>query len=124
KIERLARYRAAVLDYELPVVFMRGELENVREAFLRVNTQGMKITTAERIFARAEELDLRRVLHEIRDPLHDGFGALDEHPILFAMVALNGGEEARGSALDLAVGRIEEKAKSDPRFKRSLARQW
>lgn len=124
KLRRIEETRKRILDYHVPIMFMRLSIIDVREAFLRVNTQGMKITAADRIFSRAEALHLRDVLHEVRDPLDEGFRDIATQPVLFAMVAAHGGEEATGAALDRAVARLESEAVSDPRLKRSLARTW
>jgi hypothetical protein len=46
KLERVRRFRQRLLDYPMQFMFLDGNIDDVREAFLRVNTLGMKVTTA------------------------------------------------------------------------------
>jgi len=124
KLRRIASVRDQIRNYRVPLMFVRGRIEDVRETFRRVNTQGMKITTADAIFSRAEDLELRDVLHEVRDGLDDGFQNIEAAPILFAMLAARGGEEARGQALERALTKLERDVRDDPRLKKRLQATW
>lgn len=124
KFARIENAREAILDYPMFLTFLQAPIEDVREAFRRINTQGMKITTADAIFSRAEDLHLRDVLHEVRDNLDEAFCDLDEQPILFAMLAARGESEPRGEALERALKRLEAQVSADPSLKRSLERTW
>jgi hypothetical protein len=123
-IERVRKCRAHMLRFPLHLMFVQGKLESIRESFLRINTQGMKITTADAIFTKAEHLDLRDIRHEVRQQVDDGFGLIPEMPILFAMAAVRGGTEARGRALRQMMQRLELETKADQRLRRSLAKDW
>ncbi len=88
-IKRIGKCRVHVLKYRVPVVFTHSEqLEEVREIFLRINSLGMKISAADRAFARASRVDLRDLAHELRAGIHPGFQDLDFNVILqgFAFV--------------------------------------
>jgi hypothetical protein len=106
------------------LMFLRSNIKQIRETFLRVNTQGMKITTADAIITSAEDLDLRDMRHEIRQHLDDSFGQIPEMPILFTMAAVRGGTEARGRALRQVIQRLENDARANPRLRKALARDW
>src|SRR5947209_6942426 len=93
KFARVEQARQAIREYPMFFMFHRASIEEVREAFLRLNTQGMKITTADAIFSRAEDLELRDVVHEVRECLDDAFHDIGEQPILFAMLASRGETE-------------------------------
>jgi hypothetical protein len=122
--ERVRKCRECVLRYPIHFMFVDAKIDQIRESFLRINTQGMKITTADAIFSRAEDLNLRDIRHEVRQHIDVGFGQIAEMPILFAMAAVRGGTEARGRAVRSAIKRIEEEAKSDQRLRRSLEGDW
>lgn len=123
-LERVRKCRESVLRYPMHIMFVLARINQIRESFLRINTQGMKITTADAIFTRAEDLDLRDIRHEVRQHLDDGFGQIPEMPILFAMAAVRGGTEARGQALRSVIQRLEREAKANPRLRKALAREW
>jgi len=122
--ERVRKCRERILHYPVHLMYVQGGLEQIRESFLRINTQGMKITTADAIFTRAEDLDLRDIRHEVRQHIDEAFGRIPEMPVLFAMSAVRGGTEARGHALQMVTRRLEREAKSDPRLRSELAKDW
>lgn len=122
--ERVRKCRAAILNYRAHLMFVHGGIELIRESFLRINTQGMKISTADATFTQAEDLDLRDFQHEVRAHVDDGFGVIPEMPILFAMAAVRGAKEARGQALRRVVEGLEREAKADKQLLKTLAREW
>lgn len=124
KRKRVRQARQYILNYPMHFMFVTGALEQIRESFLRINTQGMKITTADAIFTRAEELDLRDIRHEVRQHVDDQFGEIPEMPILFALAAVRGGTEARGRALLSVIKGLEHDARSDAKLRKKLAREW
>ena len=122
--ERVRKCRERVLRYPMHLMFVDAKLDQIRESFLRINTQGMKITTADAIFTRAQSFDLRDIRHEVRQHIDSGFGQIPEMPILFAMAAIRGGTEARGQALRSVISRIEHEAKADQRLRKTIERDW
>lgn len=124
KFERVRDCRQRILDYPLHLMFVQAKLDVIRQAFLRINTQGMKISTADAIFTQAEDLDLRDIRHEVRSHVDAHFGEIPEMPILFAMAAARGAKEARGQALRTTVERLGREAKYDARLRKSMARDW
>jgi hypothetical protein len=55
----------------------RFALEEAREAFLRINSGGLRISKADRAFTRAARLNLRRLMTELRAKLPHGFNEID-----------------------------------------------
>jgi len=123
-IERVRQCRERILRYPIYLMFVQAKIGAIRETFLRINTQGMKITTADAIFTQAEDLDLRDIRHEVREHVDSGFGMIDEMPILFAMAAVRGAKEARGRALQMTVTRLGREAAHNPKLLKTLAREW
>lgn len=123
-VERVRDCRDRILRYPMHLMFVQAKIGSIRETFLRINTQGMKITTADAIFTQAEDLDLRDIRHEVHEHVDDGFGLIPEMPILFAMAAVRGGKEARGQALKKVIEGLERKARHDRQLRKTLAREW
>jgi len=105
-------------------MFVQGDLADIRETFLRINTQGMKVTTADAVFTQAENLDLRDVVHALREHLDDKFSDIGEQPLLFLLAAVRGGTDARGGAIEATIKKLNRDATNDPKLKRSLAKDW
>ena len=122
--EKVHKCRKNVLRYPIHLMFVQAKIDQIRESFLRINTQGMKITTADAIFTRAEDLNLRDIRHEVRQHIDASFGEVPEMPILFAMAVTRGGTEARGRALRTIIQRLEREAKADQRLRKTLAKDW
>lgn len=123
-IARVRNCRECILRYPMHLMFVQAKISGIRETFLRINTQGMKISTADAIFTQAEDLDLRDIQHEVRGHVDAGFGMIPEMPILFAMAAARGAKEARGQALKRKIEELGRDAKHDHRLRKSLAKDW
>jgi hypothetical protein len=111
------------------IMFIDGKIDEVKESFLRVNTQGMKLKTADTLIAGAETLDLRDFTHAVRAQISNpSFKAIPEMPILFALVATQKtkgeGTDARGRALQTQVRNLEAEANRSVRKLRKLAADW
>lgn len=125
KFERVRRFRKRLHEYRMRFMFVDGKIGEIKDCFLRINTLGMKATTADAIIADAETLDLRDFTHEVRAQINDpGFKDIPEMPILFALAATQGGTEARGRALLRLVGSLEEDATCDKRLLLQLEKDW
>lgn len=124
KLERVRDCRRRVMQYPMHAMYVRAALAEIRECFLRINTQGMKVTTADAIFTQAESLKLRDIVHEVRQHLDDSFNDVPEEPILFALSAIRGGTEARGQVVESTIRKLDKEAKSSDRLRRALARDW
>ena len=95
-LAKIKECRQRVLDYPVPVVTVRSAtLDEIGEVFIRVNSQGMRITSADRAIALMGKLDVRAMAHELRqkvrdevfalggiDPILMGFNLLTERPSL------------------------------------------
>jgi len=83
-LKRIRECRDRVLNYPVPIVTVtRASLDEIGEVFIRVNSQGMRITSADRAIALMGELDVRAMAQEVRQRVRDEVFALGEiDPIL------------------------------------------
>lgn len=122
--KKVRECRESLLSYTIFFMFIQSKIAAIRECFLRINTQGMKITTADAIFTRAEDLNLRDIVHEVKQHLDDSFVNMPEQPILFALAAVRGGKEARGEALNQVIKTLQKQVNQNPKLRKTLARDW
>lgn len=82
--KRIEACRRRILAYPLPVVIVRNAtLDEIGEVFIRVNSQGMRITSADRAIALMGKLDVRAMAQELRQKVREtGFALLTVDPIL------------------------------------------
>jgi len=118
---RVKECRERILAYEALVVFCEtNELSEVRETFIRVNSLGMRISSADRAFARASSFDLR---HDVRDALHrlqHGFDGLSRETVLQTISFALGGQDLGERAFDTMINRLE----NDERARTEYDRNW
>jgi hypothetical protein len=127
QFKRAHQCRESLLNYRVPVIVVdSADLDEVREIFIRVNTQGMRISAADRAFARAAEIDLRDKAHDLRAALHDGFSDLDYAAVLLGFTFVDPEREADvgARALERAVARWESRMEADPGAKKHILLQW
>src|SRR5262249_41436574 len=112
QMTRVQKCRDRILDYRVPVITVESaDLDEVRETFIRVNTQGMRIGAADRAFARAAEVDLREKAHDLRACLPDSFSDLHYSTVLlgFTFVDPDRESDVGAKALERAVNRWEKR---------------
>lgn len=123
KRRHLASVRKAILNYQIPTTTLRASrLEDVRETFLRINSQGMTISKADDAFARATRFSLRHKITGIRADLPHGFSAVQARAILLGL-ALTFEKYNIGSQVNQAlVRRLESRQTKLTEIKTRLTR--
>jgi hypothetical protein len=95
-LKKIKECRLRLLDYPVPVIVVtKASLDEIGEVFIRVNSQGMRITSADRAIALMGSLDVRAMAQEARqrvrddvfalggiDPILMGFNLITERPDL------------------------------------------
>lgn len=122
--DEVRKCRERILRYRTYLMFVQMKIDEVKECFLRINTQGMKLTAADAIFTGAEGLELRDLVHELREQIDPAFQGIDEMPLLWAIAATQGATEVRGAAINQIVSGIQRRADQEPKLKKRLGREW
>jgi hypothetical protein len=109
-LEIIAECRQRLLNYPVPIVTVRSaSLGEIGEVFIRVNSQGMRITSADRAIALMGTLDVRAMAQELRQKVRDEVFALRGiDPILMGFNLIT----------------ARPKADSDPPKLEAMARRW
>lgn len=88
---KIRRARRQLLSYPVPVVTVRSAtLDEIGEIFVRVNSEGKPVTSADRAIALMGELDLRAMAQELRQRVREsGFklGSIDPILMGFNLIA-------------------------------------
>jgi hypothetical protein len=105
RLKRIEQCRDRILHYRLPIIEVETEeIAEVRELFVRINTQGMRISSADAAFARATSFDLRQRAQQVRDQLPEGFRRVRYETILQALAFTQGirdvGERSYSGLID------------------------
>ncbi|NLS95416.1 MAG: DUF262 domain-containing protein [Planctomycetaceae bacterium] len=127
KMRRVKTCRDRLLGYPVPLITMSSsDIDRVRDAFIRINSRGMRISSADRAFARASAIDLREKANDLRAHLSDEFHDLDYQTILLAFTFVTPGREpdVGERALEAAVRWWEKRIKADDVQKKRFLSLW
>lgn len=118
KLNRVQQCRERILGYTMPVLEVESDdLDEVRELFIRINTQGMRIGSADAAFARAARFDLRERAQELRQHLPAAFRRVPYETILQALAFVEGiedvGERAYATVIRDWDRRLQDDGKGD-----------
>lgn len=127
-LKRIRDCRERLLNYPLPVVTVRkAMLDEIGEVFIRVNAQGMRISSADRAIALMGALDVRAMAQEVRQRVRDEVFALGGiEPILmgFNLVAENPSLEGDPPKLEAMARRWSKRIEKDDAEKERFTKLW
>ncbi len=127
-LRKIEDFRRRFLAYPIPVVTIRSAaLEEVGEIFIRVNSQGSRITSADRAIALMGELDVRAMAQELRQKVRDEVFALAGiDPILmgFNLIVEAKRSEADPPKLEAMARRWSKRIERDSAEKDRFRKIW
>lgn len=128
KLSQIEKCRNRLLKFKVPIQFIETkDIDEVRELFIRINSLGTPIGSADRAFARASEFDIRSRANEIRATLPKEFQSLPYEVILQAFALVAGKEEFRDigqRAYDAAIRHWENRVRKDESQKKVFYSLW
>ncbi len=106
---RMDECRSAILNAGFFLQVMSADrLEDVRETFIRINAQGTPVSSADKAFARASNLEVRHWVRDAKAKLAPaGFGDLPDETILSVLAFMFDGTDIAGRAWERVIRRIE-----------------
>lgn len=125
RIAAIENCRSKLLGYKIPITFVETtDLEEVREAFLRINSGGLRISKADHAFTRASRLDLRQLVEDIRKDLPRGFEDIKPRALQAAVSVITGQADIRSRAIERAVVNLEKEGIERGKPTRDFTRKW
>lgn len=127
-LAKIKRCREEILSYPVPVVTVTGAtLDEIGEVFIRVNAQGMRITSADRALALMGALDVRAMAQELRNRVREHNLALDSiDPILmgFNLVTRPRTSDSDPPKLEAMAKRWSREIEQDETRKDEFSKLW
>lgn len=125
KRQKVRDCRRRLASYEVPFIFVKtNKLEEVREAFIRINSRGTPISAADRAFTRASRFDLRNLANTLRNGLKDGFDQIPRETLLQAFALARGEKDVGERAVLAAIDKLEKKLRSHKGTLNEFKRDW
>jgi hypothetical protein len=127
-LAKTAVCRQQLLKYKVPVVVIRSaSLDEIGEVFIRVNSQGMRITSADRAIALMGKLDVRAMAQELRQKVRDDVFAIRSiDPILmgFNFIAEKQVSDGDPPKLDVMAHRWSRRIERDDKVRNEFKKIW
>ena len=125
KHRRVADCRRRIADYTIPFIFVKtNRLEEVREAFIRINSRGTPLGAADRAFTRASRFNLRHHANTLRGTLRCGFNQIPRETLLQCFALARGERDVGERAVLSAIDKLEKKLGSDKSAHGQFQRDW
>jgi hypothetical protein len=102
-------------------------LDEIGEVFIRLNTQGMRITTADRAIALMGNLDVRAMAEELRNKIRDGgfnLAGIDSILMGFNLIVEPPTQDGDPPRLDAMARRWSRTIKTDSDEKKKFKKVW
>lgn len=127
-LDKIDRCRNRFLKYPVPIVTVdSATLDEIGEVFVRVNSQGMRITSADRAIALMGALDVRAMAEELRHRVRERVFALNKiDPILmgFNLIAEEHQLDGNPPRLDVMARRWSKRIENDGNELAQFRKQW
>ena len=127
-LEAIRKCRERLLHYPVPIVIVRSAtLDEIGEVFIRVNSQGMRITSADRAIALMGKLDMRSMAQELRQKVRDEvFAIASIDPILmgFNLITEKPSLDADPPKLEAMARRWSKRIERDDKIRDEFKKQW
>jgi hypothetical protein len=127
-LAKIQACRKRFLGYPVPIVTVgAATLDEIGDVFIRINSQGMRITSADRAIALMGELDVRVFAEQLRHRVREKVFALntiDSILMGFNLVTENPQVGSDPPKLEAMAKRWSNSIASDPRTKEVFGKQW
>lgn len=128
QLRAIRECRQRLLNYPVPIVTVESAtLEEIGEVFIRVNSQGMRITSADRAIALMGELDVRAMAVELRQKLREkrfNLGGIDAILMGFNLITERPVQNADPPKLEALARRWSRKIEADHGEKSAFEKLW
>jgi hypothetical protein len=125
QLKRVERCRHAIFRYKVPVVRVKSEsLDEARELFIRINSQGTPIGAADKAFARAAKFDLRERAMDAWNSLPQNFQGLGFEMLLQTRALLDGVEDVGERAFEEVAERWDKEIGDDHAALKRFTSLW
>jgi hypothetical protein len=107
----------------LPVLYIdTKKVEHVRQTFIRINAQGMRISEADKAFSQAQKVSPLHRYHQLRSQMASGFAGLSREIYWNALVLARGHRSLGQKSFSRLSRDIEKKAEAEQWFNKQEPR--
>lgn len=127
-LAKIRECRRRLLSYPVPIITVQSAtLDEIGEVFIRVNSQGMRITSADRAIALMGNLDVRAMALELRQKVRDqvfNMGSIDPILMGFNLIAERQTVDGDPPKLEAMARKWSKKIKTHTDEKSKFKKVW
>lgn len=124
--EAIEKCRNRIMNYRIPVISMKTlSRDEVSDAFIRINSCGMRVKDADKVFADATEIKLGTLVKQLREELtHRKFDDIPEQTICLAVSLMDGGRDPSPKAVSKKINEWKNKFVKDGKPTPAFNKNW
>lgn len=108
KFNEVEKCRDKILDYKIPFTFIQTqELEEIQTTFIRINSGGTPLSSADRAIALATSLDLRHNINAVINQLQYGFNKINRLSLIMTIALIWGSKQVGKKGIESVIKEIE-----------------
>jgi hypothetical protein len=122
KLKEIKKLKAKIQSYRFHFIYIEtNSLDEVRETFVRINSQGMTVGKADALFARTTKIGLRDLVDQTRRALMARqYNEMKPESFIYTLSLSKGEKEVGKRALD----NFSRKFNKQKQFKSNFQREW
>ena len=116
--QQIQKCRNRILNYKIPFTFIKTkELEEIQTTFIRINSGGTPLSSADRAIALATSLDLRHNINAIINQLEYGFDKINRLSLIMTIALIWGSNQVGKKGIEAIIKQIENDEQEVEYFK-------
>ena len=117
KIKEIKNCRDRILNYKVFFEkFYTNQVDEVRDTFIRINSLGTKVSSADKAFARATEFNLKNRIFSVINGFPESFRLIRKEALLNVIPLIKGMNQIGERALNQVINKIEKSKKELKEF--------
>lgn len=111
-LRRIKEFREAFFAYKIPITKIEtSDLGYVEETFIRINSGGMTISRADKVFARAADIDLRDLIEGLKSSLGEEYENFKDEILINSVAFMLGAKSSSQRDVDKVLNSFLKQSK-------------
>ncbi len=114
----IKKCRDKLLNYKIPFTFIETkELDEIQTTFIRINSGGTPLSSADRAIALATSLNLRHNINSVINQFQDGFNKVNRLSLIMTIALIWGSNQVGKKGIESVIKQIENDEDEIDNFK-------
>lgn len=119
KKKSIQECRNKLLNYRIPIIFIDTKsLYEIKNTFIRINSSGTPLSSADRAFALATSFNLRHNIKAVQNQFEHGFKRINQLSLLMPIALIFGSNQVGKKGIETVISKIENDKNEVETFKK------